>query len=307
MPRISVVLPTYNRAAMVQHAIQSVCNQTFQDWELIVINDGSHDTTGEVLKGFSKKDPRIKAHFQKNRGITASRSRGTALASGEYLAFLDDDDVFTADKLEKQAAFLDQHPEIDLVYSQVETSGQHCPLPKIWPPEPATDFHDLIKGNTIQPNAVLMRRKMIEKVGNFRTDLKTCDDFDMWLRVAYHGKIAFLPGVVGSYHWHASNVSRNSRERSKNNLKIFLSLLKGDIASSDKAKIREFAGFKNYIQASDALEQKRYDAARYHFGCAILIDPAVGVSVPWNPKANKFYRFLRPYIGYAFSFLKGLK
>jgi glycosyltransferase involved in cell wall biosynthesis len=291
---------------MVSSAIQSVCDQTFKDWELIVVNDGSTDHTASVLEFFSKNDSRIKIHSQKNLGVTATRANGTARAQGDYIAFLDDDDAFTADKLEKQSDFLDNHSEIDLVYSQVESRGEKCPLPKIWPVKPATDFHGLIKQNTIQPNAVLLRRRAIEKFGNFNSDLKSCDDYDLWLRIAHGGKIAYLPGVVGIYNWHQSNVSRNSRQRSKSNFKIYRSLLKRGISAEDKKIIREQVGFKNYMEASDALGDRRYDSARYHFLCALIMDPKIGLAVPWNKNAAPVYRFLRPYLGLTVTLLKSV-
>ena len=303
MPKVSVILPTYNRAAMLPSAVESVLSQTFQDWELIVIDDGSSDQTPDVVAKIMARDLRIRSYRQANSGLPATRAKGVELAVGEYIAFLDDDDSFAPDKLERQAAYLEAHSEMDLVYSHVETKGENCPLPEKWPDKPADNFFDLVKQCTIQPNAVLVRSKAFEKFGNFRTKLKSGDDYEMWLRIAAKGRLAFLPGVVGTYHWHSKNMSRNGRQRSKSNLKIYRSLLSSDIAPQDKKLIREYVGFKNYMQASDAFVQKRYDAARYHFLSSLLIDPKIGLSVPWNNKAPRVYRFLRPYFGMAYTSL----
>lgn len=304
MPKVTVILPTYNRAAMLSRAIESVIAQTFKDWDLLVINDGSTDETPKLLEDYKKRDSRIRVITHKNSGICKTRQAGVQASKGELLAFLDDDDTYTPDKLEKQVTYLDAHPGIDMVYSHVETVGEKNALPKLWPETPSITFQDLIKLNSVSVPGVLLRKKALETIGDFPSKLKSCDDYVMWLHIARYGKIDFLPGIVGIYQWHAQNMSRNTRQRSKSNLKIYLWFLKSELPAEDKKFIREHVGFKNYMQASDALEQKRFDSSRYHFLCALLIDPKIGVSVPWNAEASKIYRFIRPYLGLGYAFLK---
>jgi glycosyltransferase involved in cell wall biosynthesis len=302
MPKVSVILPTYNRAAMLPKAIESVLAQTFKDWELLVIDDGSTDEPPKVLRDYEKRDSRIRGITQKNSGICKTRHAGIRAAQGALIAFLDDDDTFTPDKLEKQVPYLDSHPGIGMVYSHVEIEGEGPGFSKLWPDSQiSTTFQDLIKMNSIPVAGVLARKAALLRTGDFPLKLKSCDDYYLWLTVARFGKIDFLPGVVGTYSCHAGNMSRNTRQRSKSNLKIYLKLLKSDLPEKDKKMIREHAGFKNYMQASDALEQKRFDAARYHFLCALLIDFKIGLMVPWNSQAPAPYRFLRPYFGLVFS------
>ena len=111
MPKISVIIPIYNSAAWLPQAIDSVLNQTYRDYEIIIVDDGSHDNTLEVIQRYQAK---VRWIGQSNRGPAAARNTGIKIAQGQYLVFLDADDVLQADKLALQAAFLDQHPECQL-------------------------------------------------------------------------------------------------------------------------------------------------------------------------------------------------
>ena len=127
MPRVSVIIPTYNRANMVGDAVQSVLEQSYADWELIVVDDGSQDNTRDVLADYS--DPRIRYIYQENRKLPGARNTGIRAGTGEYVAFLDSDDLFTPGKLERQVAVLDRSPDVGLVASGwTEVDAQRNPL-----------------------------------------------------------------------------------------------------------------------------------------------------------------------------------
>lgn len=123
MPKISIILPTYNRARTLLRAVNSVISQTFRDWELIVIDDGSKDTTGKLMKPYVKKDPRIYYRFQKNIGEIPTRQIGISLAKAVIISFIDSDDYYKPTHLEKNFRYLQQHPEIDAVYGKTKTLG----------------------------------------------------------------------------------------------------------------------------------------------------------------------------------------
>ncbi|MGL5192222.1 MAG: glycosyltransferase family 2 protein, partial [Chroococcales cyanobacterium] len=128
MPTISVIIPAYNAEKTIQETIESVLNQTFPDFELIVINDGSTDRTLEIVSGLT--DSRLQVFSFPNSGPQKSRNRGISLATGDYLSFIDADDLWTPDKLERQLQSLQEHPEAAVVYSWtdfIDESGQ--PLP----------------------------------------------------------------------------------------------------------------------------------------------------------------------------------
>ena len=122
MPKVSIIIPTFNRANFIGEAIKSVINQTFMDWELFIIDDGSADNTAEVVSRFLK-DKRVKYSFKENEGVSSARNYGMKLALGTYVAFLDSDDRWSPEKLQYQIEFLDHNDDIDLVYTPVLVNG----------------------------------------------------------------------------------------------------------------------------------------------------------------------------------------
>ena len=118
-PKVSVIIPTYNRAEYLGEAIQSVFDQTFEDFEILIVDDGSTDDTQQLVLSFH--DPRLRSFYQNNCGISAARNAAIRSADGEYIAFLDSDDVWLPELLESQVAVLDRRPEIGLVYARAAT------------------------------------------------------------------------------------------------------------------------------------------------------------------------------------------
>ena len=118
-PKVSVIIPTYNRNKLVLDAIDSVLEQTFQNFEIIIVDDGSTDNTKTHIDSYQKKDTRIKYIFQENQGVSIARNTGLEAAQGEYIAFLDSDDRFLIDKLERQVFILENHHDIGLIYSKI--------------------------------------------------------------------------------------------------------------------------------------------------------------------------------------------
>ncbi|MBI4683838.1 MAG: glycosyltransferase family 2 protein [Nitrospirae bacterium] len=114
---VSVIIPTYNRADFLPQTIQSILNQTYQDWELIVVDDGSKDITEDIVDGFKAKDRKIEYFYQVNKGAGAARNSGIRKSSGNYIAFLDSDDEWLPEKLERQVDFMRNNPEYDFCYT----------------------------------------------------------------------------------------------------------------------------------------------------------------------------------------------
>jgi glycosyltransferase involved in cell wall biosynthesis len=196
MPRVSVVIPTYNRRDLVREAIASVIAQSYADCELIVVDDGSGDGTAEVVQQF----PGVRYVYQPNRGVSAARNAGVALARGELLAFLDSDDLWQPRKLEHQVAFFEQRPE-----------AQVCQTDEIWTRNGVRvnphNKHRKAGGDIfarslelclVSPSAVMMRRALFEKLGGFDETLPACEDYDLWLRITVRLPVHFimLPLVV---------------------------------------------------------------------------------------------------------------
>lgn len=196
MPLISVVIPAYNAEHTILETIESVQQQTFSDHEIIVIDDGSKDRTLEVLKNL--EDQRIKVFSYENAGACVSRNRGITQATGEFIAFLDADDLWTPDKLELQLAALQKHPEAGVAYSWTYTMYKRgeslCFMPCSAPEFEGNIYPQLLVTNFIGSGSnILVRRQAIESVGGFDPALKACQDWDYHLRLAAHCSYVLVP------------------------------------------------------------------------------------------------------------------
>src|SRR5262245_42228248 len=210
MPKVSVVITTRNRADFLRAAIHSVEHQTFQDFELIVVDDASEDETSEVVRSFS--DPRIRYfRHETNKGEGATRNTGVRHAAGEYIAFLDDDDEWLPRKLEKQVPLLDgSGSNVALVYSgfwKVEGTSKEI-VARVVPQKRGAVFRDMWFQNWIgTPSTVMLRRACFEKVGTFDEGLAFGADYDMWLRVAKEFEVECLTEPLVLYTVHANRMS----------------------------------------------------------------------------------------------------
>jgi glycosyltransferase involved in cell wall biosynthesis len=187
MPTISVVVPAYNCEQTILETIRSIQQQTFSDFELIVINDGSTDRTVELLS--TVQDPRLKIFSYENGGLPVARNRGIERSTGKFITFIDGDDLWTPDKLELQLAALQQHPEAGVAYSWTLVMDEKG---ESFHPGTSVSFDgnvypQLLLYNFIASGSnVMLRREVIEAVGEFDPTLKSCEDWDYWLRVAPH-------------------------------------------------------------------------------------------------------------------------
>lgn len=194
MPKVSVIVPAYNGQSTILETINSVLQQSFTDFELIVINDGSTDGTLELLSNI--KDARLKVYSYKNGGLPAARNRGIVRATGEFLSFIDADDLWTPDKLELQLQALQQNPQAGVAYSWTICMGNNGNLfhPGVSESFQGNVYPDLLVGNFIGSGSnVLLRREAIESVGYFDESLKSCEDWDYWLRLAPKWEFAVVP------------------------------------------------------------------------------------------------------------------
>ena len=208
-PQVSVVIPAYNHRAYILDTLDSVFRQTYQDYEVIVVNDGSPDDTAEVLRPLAAAG-RIRYYEQPNAGQATARNRGVELARGEYIAFLDDDDLLLPDKLEWQVACLDRYPLASAV-------GGGC-LHSVEAPEPPdpgyeyqiTDPARFAAGPKFtSPGQLLFRRAALRSVGGFDPDLCGVEDWDLYIRLAEVGPLVVVGRVGLRYRWHAANASNN--------------------------------------------------------------------------------------------------
>lgn len=194
MPLISVVIPAYNAEKTILETLQSVCNQTFTDIEIIIINDGSKDNTVEVSQQI--KDDRIRIISYPNGGLPTARNRGISQSQGEYISFIDADDLWSPDKLASQLAALEANPHAGAAYSwtmvmEADGSKTYSTLPIYFQ---GNVYPDLLVQNFIASGSnIMVRRQAILETGDFEPSLKSAEDWDYWLRLAKKWEFVLVP------------------------------------------------------------------------------------------------------------------
>jgi len=207
-PLVSVVIPTYNHAGFIKDALESLRAQTFEDWEAIVVNNFSEDDTISVVESFG--DSRIRLENFRNHGvIAASRNHAISLAKGEILAFLDSDDIWLPEKLEKCLGVLDENT--DLVCHGLRTFGDGPEYIFFGGPESRATFDELLYGdNCLTPTSTIVRKESVVAVGRFSEDVNiiTAEDYHLWIKLAKAGaRMKFLQEELGLYRIHSMNQS----------------------------------------------------------------------------------------------------
>ncbi len=224
-PRISVIIPTYNRASRLAQAIESVLAQTFQDFELIVVDDGSADDTLQVVRRFAD---RVRYIRQPHRGVSAARNTGIRHGRGEWLAFLDSDDRWLPHKLERQMAALEQ------------TGRKICYTDEIWirngcrvnPRRRHRKYDGWIFVHClplciISPSSVVIHRRVFETVGLFDETLPACEDYDLWLRITARYPVTFLQEpLIIKYGGHADQLSRRVSALDRYRIRALMRILR---------------------------------------------------------------------------------
>ena len=263
MPRVSVIIPTYNRKDYVQEAIDSVLAQTFTDYEIIVVDDGSTDGTGEVLQ--AKYGDRIRYVWQENQGESVARNRGIEMAQGEYIALLDSDDLWLPEKLEKQVAYLEAHPDVGMVFSQawqIDAEGNRISDRKMnhgVTPESLT-LQALCFSNCIAvPSTAVLTASLLQTVGGFDPAIRYGEVYDLFLRVRLHAAISIVPEPLACFRRHAANQSSLSPEKNAHRLAAHLATLK---------KV-----FNLWTDAPAGLQRR---ATAWHYAESALQEAAIG-------------------------------
>jgi len=209
---ISVIIPAYNQGRYLAAAVQSVLDQTLQDFEIIVVDDGSTDQTRQVAAGID--DPRLRYIYQENSGLSAARNTGIRNSTGNTLTFLDSDDLFDPRKLELLADKLDSDPELGFAAGMAVLIDQNGnPLGKTFDQPPPADLTDLLYWNPFHVCSVMIRRNWQEQAGLFDESLRAYEDWDMWLRLARLGcRMGWVAEPVSYYRFHTDQMTRD-RER----------------------------------------------------------------------------------------------
>jgi glycosyltransferase involved in cell wall biosynthesis len=222
-PRFSVIMPTHQAAGFIGRTVSCVLDQTFSDWELVVLDNGSTDATEAIVRGFA--DPRVRYAWQEDSGLPAnSRNNAIRMAEGEYLAFLDADDWWAPEKLARVEAALTAEPSLDLVCHDadvVDPQGRVLGHRAYRLDDRDAYTQLLYRGCFLTTSATVLRRSVALRAGLFdeRPDFRTVEDFDLWLRVARAGAhFRLLPETLGTYLVHAEGTSNADVERNYDNM-----------------------------------------------------------------------------------------
>ncbi len=238
---ISVVITTYKHGKYIRATIESVLAQTFKDYELIIIDDGSPDNTEEEVS--KPKDERMNYIRQKPSGLPAvSRNNGIKIAKGNYIAFLDGDDIWRPEKLLRCYEIFKKYPEVDLVCHNEaikDASGKLIRVQSYGPWVPQMFRRLLFRGNCLSPSATVVKRDVLLEEGLlFREDIKffMAEDHDLWLRLSKRHKFYFLPEVLGEFLFHETNASANFEKHYINQIEV----LKDNFRDYKKKKTLDF-------------------------------------------------------------------
>jgi GT2 family glycosyltransferase len=227
-PEVSIIIPAFNRAWYLETTLQSVLDQTFKNFEVIVVDDGSTDGTLALLRQF----PQVRVHrWEDNRGVSAARNQGIEMARGEWICFLDSDDQWVESKLQVQVDWMQAHPECLACYTdeiwirkgvRVNPKNKHRKYS-------GDIFRQCLPLCIISPSSIMMRASVLETIGGFDTDLAACEDYDLWLRLTSRFPVHFISEkLIIKTGGHADQLSQKYRGMDRFRVYALEKILKQD-------------------------------------------------------------------------------
>jgi glycosyltransferase involved in cell wall biosynthesis len=283
MPKISVVTPTFNRSSFLKKAIESVLAQTFKDFELVIVDDGSTDNTQEEIECY-RVDSRVNYLYQANRGQSHARNLALEQATGDFIAFLDSDDSWSLDKLDKQLAVFQKNPEVDIVHGDEAIIDEHGAVITLNNMKRHSGLitPQLLADNSVSITTALVRRRCFDEMGGFDTTVGVADDYELWLRFSARYRFHYEPGIVASYRVMADQISSDKRRRFAANEQIIREFLvqHGEVLS---------AGERRWGLARFYCRKARYFASAGELGTAA---GAIGMAFRNAPLDSVVWRAL---------------
>ena len=307
---VSIIIPTYNRPQYLRRAIQSVVEQTFTDWELIVVQNGGTRESEAVVGEFQNTGAPIRYIYESKADPVNARNVGITLSQGTYVAFLDDDDRWAPHKLEKQVGVLERDSRVGLV-----TCGAWIirPSGSIEPDLTYTDemftVSELVKRGCLirSLSGVVVRRSCIDRIGAFDPRYVCANDYDFYLRLAWLYRIASLQEFLFLYQVSGDSISKHLERMREECVQILTRL---DPATHDqvtRAMIRQRIARWCHAMAVDAMDQKRYRHARRFYIQALRHDPLIGSKLSWGRWSHVAYRLVRPYAALAYCSVASIR
>lgn len=207
VPKVSVIMPVYNSGTYLNEAIDSILNQKFEDFEFVIIDDGSTDQSQEIVKSYS--DPRIRFYVnEKNMGVAATLNRGLKLAVGEYIARMDSDDISLPDRFDKQVSYMDTHPKVAVCATGIRMFGAQNGE-KYFSTTHDQLKVDLLFNNCLAHPTVMMRRSVVGCTYRYNEEFSAMEDYALWIEVSRKYELASIKDVLLMYRIHQSQVTQN--------------------------------------------------------------------------------------------------
>lgn len=281
VPAVAIIIPCYNAQGTLAPTLDSALAQSFRDFVIVAVNDGSQDDTLAILEQYAKRHPdKIQVISQPNRGQTVAKNVGIANSRGEFIAFLDSDDLWAPDKLEKQLTLMAARPDTGLCYTaarQIDVQGAVVGTIGVSASHRGRCVNELILRNNIVASSVLARRAAIERAGLFDEHLRACENWDLWIRIARDYAVEFIDEPLTSYRVHPNNMSKNFERMFQARMYVIdKHLPQGDEDPELRERRRE-ALFKAHLSfAKGYVEALRLDEARRELLAALKIRPADG-------------------------------
>src|SRR5918995_143489 len=261
-PLVSVVIPTYNRWPMIAEAVQSVLAQTFNAFELIVVDDGSTDSTARLL---TSCDSRLKVFSQPQTGVAAARNAGVAMSQGKYISFLDSDDLWAPAKLATQTDFMEGNSEVHICQTEeIWIRGGMRVNPRSRHRKPTGDiFQRSLELCLISPSAVMMTKELFYLAGGFDESFPVCEDYDLWLRIAVGHPVYLIDSpLVTKRGGHADQLSRSVWGMDRFRVMAIAKLLRAGLVGEKREWALDALRQKTAILAAGAAKRGRLDEAR---------------------------------------------
>ena len=274
-PPVSVVIPTYNSADTIAGAIESVLAQTYSDFEILVIDDGSTDHTEDVVRQFGD---RVRYFKQENQGVSAARNSGIEKSVGKYIAFLDSDDLWCPEKLAEEIPLLDAHPELGLVYCDWTVVSDETVLQSSYHEElrPARGyiFSELVQRGFILTSGVVVRRECLDDVGHFDKSLKVAEDYELWLRISYRWKVELVDKCLFTKRKWDGGLSSKLIETAANRIVLFQRFLNDlrDMTAQTRRLVRRQISLSYWDVGYDHFDRLCFAEARKNFRSSLVYD-----------------------------------
>ena len=224
--QFSIIIPAYNASSCIKDTLDSVKNQTYKNYEVLITNDGSTDNTEEILKSYKKSNPEFPLNYvnQKNSGVSSARNSSISMANGNYIAFLDQDDWWFPDKLEKIAGFINSNPEADVLYHEAIAVGlkKSDVSTRLGALKEPVYLDLLFNGNKIGISTAVIKTQRFLETEGFSKDYSISEDYDLWLRLARKNTcFLYIPDFLSKYVWHEDSESNRVEEMTREKLEIF--------------------------------------------------------------------------------------